>query len=204
MFYRPGVDSHGLNFNPFKAMISPRPIAWISTIDVNGRANLAPYSFFNAFADNPPMVAYGSGKSKLGSDEDKDTLTNVRETGEFVVNIVSAAMKEAMNATSAHLPSGADEFERCGIEKAGSTTVSAPRVAVAPASLECKLWKILDLPGGINFMVIGEVTGVHYNTDFVKNGRFDVEKYQPVARLGYRDFCTVTSVFELDRPDDPA
>lgn len=202
MFYRPGIDPHGLAFNPFKALVSPRPIAWVSSLDANGAANLAPYSFFNAFADSPPMLAFGSGRKKLGTDEEKDSLSNIRATGEFVINVVGYDMIDAMNQSSVHYPAGEDEFERAGIEKAACQTVAAPRVAMAPASFECKLWKILELPGGENFMVIGEATGIHIRDDLPRDGKVFVEDYQPVARLGYRDFAKVETTFELNRPDD--
>ena len=202
MFYRPGTNDHGLPHNPFKAIVAPRPIAWISTLDAQGRANLAPYSFFNAFSDNPPMVAYGSGRSKLGIDEGKDSVANIRETGEFVVNLVSYALRDAMNVSSQHFPAGTDEFETAGLSKAASETVAAPRVAEAPASLECKLWKILDLPGGQDFMIIGEVTGIHIDPAMLKDGRYDVPTVQPLARLGYRDYAVVNDLISLARPDD--
>lgn len=202
MFYRPGTDDHGLKYNPFKALISPRPIAWISSVSREGAVNLAPYSFFNAFADVPPILAYGDSGQKAEIEEAKDSLTNVRQTGEFVVNIVSYEMIDAMNKSSGHYPAGQNEFEIAGVEPAPCETVAAPRVAQAPASFECKLWKILDLPGGVSTMVIGEVSGIHYRDDFVKDGRIDVTAYQPAARLGYRDFSKVDNVFELQRPDD--
>jgi len=150
MFYRPGTNDHGLAHNPFKALISPRPVAWVSSLDAQGRANLAPYSFFNAFADTPPMLAFGTGAAKPDTGEAKDSLTNIRATGEFVINVVSYDMIDAMSKTSAHVPAGTDEFDMAGVAKAPSETVAAPRVALAPASFECKLWKILELPGGQN------------------------------------------------------
>ena len=202
MFYRPGIDDHGLPHNPFKAMISPRPIAWISTANPDNSGNLAPYSFFNAFSDAPPMLAYGTSGRKIGIDEDKDTLSNIHRTGEFVVNLVAAKMLEAMNISSQHFAAGEDEFAKAGLEKAACETVAAPRIAGAPASFECKLWKVLDLPGGVDKMVIGEVTGVHYDPACIRNGRFDVTTYQPIARLGYRDYARISDLFELDRPDD--
>ena len=200
MFYRPGDSAHGLPHNPFKAIVSPRPIGWISTLDASGRANLAPYSFFNAFADNPPIVAFGSGARKVGVDERKDSAANVEATGEFVVNIVSAALMDAMNTTSQHFAAGVDEFEAAGLEKGECTTVAVPRVAAAPAAFECRLFKIIDLPGG-DRMVLGEVTGIHIDEAMVRDGRFDVTAYRPLARLGYRDYAVIEQVFELQRPD---
>ncbi len=202
MFFRPGIDDHGLPHNPFKAIVAPRPIAWISTVDGSGQPNLAPYSFFNAFSDAPPMIAYGSGDAKIGIDEAKDSLTNIRETHEFVVNMVSYDLRDAMNVSSQHFPAGTDEFEKAGLTKAPCSTVDVPRVAEAPASFECKLWKILELPGGRNFMVIGEVTGIHIHPDMINDGRYDVKRAKPMARLGYRDYAVIEDLMELTRPDD--
>ena len=202
MFYRPGIDDHGLPHNPFKAIVTPRPIAWVSSLDADGRANLAPYSFFNAFSDQPPMLAFGSGVEKPGSGETKDSVANIAETGEFVINLVSASLKDAMNVTSSHYEAGVDEFAKAGLEKGACETVRVPRVAAAPAAFECKLWQILELPGGRNRMVIGEVTGVHIDPAMIRNGRYDVTLAQPLSRLGYRDYTIVDDVFELSRPDD--
>ncbi len=200
MFFRPGVDPHGLAHNPFKALVAPRPIGWISTQDGAGRVNLAPYSFFNAIADDPPMVMYASTGRKIGLDEGKDTVANIRETGEFVANIVSHALRDAMNVSSGHYPAGEDEFARAGLTPAPSRVVGPPRVAEAPASLECRVWKIIDLPGPANVMVIGEVVGIHIDDAALVDGKVDVTLYRPLARLGYRDYAAVKEVFALNRP----
>ncbi len=202
MFYRPGVDPHGLAHNPFKALVTPRPIGWISTVDARGRANLAPYSFFNAVADAPPMVMYASTGRKIGRDEGKDTLANIRATGEFVVNVVPRALADAMNVSSGALGPDVDEFARAGLARAASRVVAPPRVAAAPASLECRLWQVIDLPGQDNHMVLGEVVGIHIDAEVIVAGKVDVTRFQPLARLGYRDYAAVESVFALDRPDD--
>lgn len=202
MFYRPGLEPHGLPHDPFKAIVTPRPIGWISTVDVEGRVNLAPYSFFNAIADKPPMVAYSSTGAKPGLDERKDTLANIRDTGEFVVNVVSFALRDAMNASSAPLAPETDEFEAAGLEKAPSRVVAPPRVKAAPAALECRVWKIIDLPGESNTLVIGEVVGVHIDDAMLREGLLDVTLYQPLSRLGYRDYATIREVFALRRPSD--
>ena len=199
MFYRPGLDPHGLPHNPFKALVAPRPIGWISTLDAEGRRNLAPYSFFNAFSDTPPMVGYASTGAKA-SGERKDTLANIRATGEFVVNIVSYALRDAMNVTSAGLAAGEDEFAAAGLARAESRVVRPPRVAAAPAALECQLWRMIDLPGPANILVIGTVVGVHIDDSVIVDGMVDVTRYQPLARLGYRDYTAVDHVFPLDRP----
>ena len=198
MFYRP-QDGHPLPHNPFKAMIVPRPIGWISTVDKAGRANLAPYSFFNGVSDTPPMVMFSATGTKEGRDEIKDSVANLRESGEFVVNLVSEAMVDAMNVSSGIYGRGDDEFIRAGLEKLPSETVAPPRVAGAPGALECRLWREVELPGG-NIVMIGEVTGIHLDDAHLKDGIFDVTSFRPLARLGYRDYAVVDSVFALNRP----
>ncbi len=200
MFYRPGLDGHGLAHNPFKALVAPRPIGWIASLDAAGRVNLAPYSFFNAVAEAPPMVAYASNGEKVGRPERKDTLANIRETGEFVANVVAFALKDAMNATSGSYAADADEFALVGLTPAPSRVVAPPRVAEAPAALECRLWRIVDLPGTANHLVIGEVVGIHIDEAAIAEGKVDVTRYQPVARLGYRDYSAVREVFQMTRP----
>lgn len=200
MFYRPNIDEHGLPHNPFKAIVSPRPIGWISTVDTDGRPNLAPYSFFNAVTDNPPMVMFSSTGAKPDQAYAKDSVANIRDTGEFVVNIVSLELKDQMNKSSGTLAAEVNEFEHAGIVKADCNVVKAPRVAASPASLECKLFKIVDLPGANNVVVLGEVVGIHLDDTVIVNGIFDVTRYTPLARLGYKDYTSVTDVFSLDRP----
>ncbi|WP_293451854.1 flavin reductase family protein [Planktotalea sp.] len=201
MFYRP-EDGHGLPHNPFNAIVTPRPIGWISTRDSNGRDNLAPYSFFNAIAYVPPQVMFSSTGSKEDRDGTKDSVAAIRETGVFCVNIVSYALKDAMNASSATLPAGSDEFAHAKLAKAECESINAPRIAAAPASLECKLTQIIKLEGESNFLVLGEVTGIHMDDACIKDGRFDVTTFQPLSRLGYRDYSVVKDLFELSRPDD--
>jgi flavin reductase (DIM6/NTAB) family NADH-FMN oxidoreductase RutF len=200
MFYRPTLDKHGLPHDPFKAIVSPRPIGWISTLDAQGHANLAPYSFFNGVSDQPPMIMYSTTGPKIGSDDQKDSLTNILETGEFCVSIVSAALADAMNVSSTHFPRGVDEFDRAGLAKAPGKVNKVPFVRDAPAAFECTLFKVIDLPGPAR-MVIGEVVGVHLDDAHLKNGIFDVTSYQPLARLGYQDYTTVSRVFALKRPE---
>lgn len=201
MFYRP-EDGHGLPHNPFNAIVSPRPIGWISSRDGQGRDNLAPYSFFNAVAYVPPQVMFASTSAKDDVDGTKDSVANIRETGVFCVNVVEYAARDVMNVTSATLPHGEDEFARAGIDKAQCERIACARVANAPASLECKLTQIVQLPGEANFAVFGEVVGVHMRDDCVVDGRFDVTRFQPLSRLGYRDYTVVRDVCELKRPDD--
>lgn len=193
MFYRP-EEGHGLPHNPFNAIVTPRPIGWISTTGPLGD-NLAPYSFFNAVAYVPPQVMFASTGTK-------DSLSNLRDTGVFAVNIVAADRLAQMSATSATLPRGTDEFATAGVEKAACTTISCPRVADAPATLECQLTQIIPLKGRDNFLILGEVTGIHLRDDCVVNGRFDPSRYHPLARMGYRDYTIVRDTFEHLRPDD--
>ena len=204
MFYRP-TDGHGLPHDPFKAIVTPRPIGWISTLDAQGRANLAPFSFFNGCGDAPPMVMFAQTGRKSRPEPVKDSIANIRETGEFACNIVSQALKDAMNLSSGTYQPEVDEFELAGLTKAPGKAISAPHVAEAPAVLECKLVKIVDdLPSwrehAFNIMIIGEVVGVHIDDAIVKDGRVDVLGYNPVARMGYMDYTTVTDIWAMKRP----
>ncbi len=199
MFYRP-EDGHGLPHNPFNAVVTPRPIGWISTRGADGSENLAPYSFFNAVAYVPPQVMFASTSTKEDRDGTKDSVSNIRETGVFCVNIVEYAMRDVMNVSSGLWPKEVDEFEKAGIAREECRTIPCSRVAKGPANLECKLTQIVTLPGKANFLVLGEVTGIHLRDDCVHDGVFDILRYQPLARLGYRDYTHVTEVFSLNRP----
>jgi flavin reductase (DIM6/NTAB) family NADH-FMN oxidoreductase RutF len=204
MHYRPGKGSHGLPHNPFKAIIAPRPIAWVSTLDAAGRVNLAPFSFFNGVSDSPPMVMISVGESKIGVAESKDTLANIRATGEFAIGIVGWEHRDAMNRTSGHYPAGEDEFALAGLEKAACLEIAPPRIADAPATLECKLHQIVklpeDIPGEGYSLIIGEVVAVHLRDDCIHDGSFDLTRHQPVARCGYKDYAVVREVFQMTRP----
>ena len=191
MFYKP-AEGHGLPHNPFSAIVTPRPIGWISTRGQHGD-NLAPYSFFNAVASDPPQVVFASNGTK-------DSLTNIRATGVFAVNIVSEALMQAMNQTAANLPLGTDEFTRAGLTKAECQTVNCPFVAASPAVLECKMTQIITLDGQDNHLIIGAVTGIHIADECLVGGRLDVTKFRPVARLGYLDYTIVREVLPMDRP----
>jgi flavin reductase (DIM6/NTAB) family NADH-FMN oxidoreductase RutF len=200
MFYRP-EDGHGLKHNPFNAVVTPRPIGWISS-RAEGRDNLAPYSFFNAVAYTPPQVMFASTSAKEDRGDTKDSMSNIRTSGVFCVNIVEYAMREKMNATSGGYDKETDEFELAGIEKADCESIDCPRVANAPASLECRLTQIVQLEGANNFMALGEVTGVHLRDDCVEDGIFHILRYQPLTRLGYRDYSRITEIFSLKRPGE--
>ena len=201
MFYHP-KNGHGLAHNPFNAIVTPRPIGWISTRGADGSENLAPYSFFNAVAYVPPQVMFASTSTKPDRDGTKDSVANIRDTGVFCVNIVEYAMKDAMNETSGPWAKEVDEFTKAGLERADCETIACSRVAAAPASLECKLTQIVTLEGEANFLVLGEVIGVHLRDNCIKDGIFDVLSYQPLTRLGYRDYSRITEVFSLKRPGE--
>ncbi|WP_227271302.1 flavin reductase family protein [Roseobacter weihaiensis] len=201
MFYRP-ADGHGLPHNPFNAIVTPRPIGWISTRGANGQNNLAPYSFFNAVAYEPPQVMFASTAAKEDRGDTKDSVANIRETGVFCVNIVEYAMRDVMNASSAALPRDVDEFAHAGIALSPCSEIDCARVAEAPAALECRMTQIVQIKGAHNHVVFGEVIGVHLRDDTLVEGRFDVTTFTPLSRMGYRDYTRVTDIFELRRPDD--
>ncbi|SIS99412.1 NADH-FMN oxidoreductase RutF, flavin reductase (DIM6/NTAB) family [Roseivivax lentus] len=201
MFYRP-EDGHGLPHNPFNAVVTPRPIGWISTRGSDGSENLAPYSFFNAVAYVPPQVMFASTSAKEDRGDTKDSVANIRDTGVFCVNIVEYAMRDAMNQTSGAWDRDVDEFELAGIERAECETIACSRVARAPANLECRLTRIVQLEGAHNFAVFGEVTGVHLRDDCLIDGVFDVLRYNPLSRMGYRDYTVVREKFSLKRPGE--
>lgn len=201
MFYRP-QDGHGLPHNPFSAIVSPRPIGWVSSRGIDGHDNIAPYSFFNAVAYDPPQVMFASTGVKPDRDGTKDSVANIRETNVFAINIVEQSAFAAMNATSAPLPGEGDEFAHAGIEKAACRQIDCAFVAGAPAVLECRMTEILPLRGEANFAVFGEVVGVYLRDDCVVDGVFDVTRYRPLARLGYRDYAAISDVFSAPRPGD--
>lgn len=201
MFYDP-KDGHGLAHNPFNAIVTPRPIGWISTRGKQGQDNLAPYSFFNAVAYTPPQVMFASTSQKDDRHIGKDSIANIDETGVFCVNIVSHALIEPMNNSSGSYGADVDEFAIADLAKEDCKAIPCARVAAAPAALECKLTQIIKLEGASNYAVFGQVVGVHIQDEHIVAGRLDVTSYRPVARLGYRDYSTVDSVFSLARPAD--
>ncbi len=201
MFYEPR-EGHGLPHNPFNAIVTPRPIGWISTRGADGQDNLAPYSFFNAVAYVPPQVMFASTSAKPDRDGTKDSVANIRETGVFCVNVVEFAMRDAMNATSGPWPREVDEFEHAALPREECRIIEAARVADAPAALECRMTQIVQLAGAANFLVIGEVVGIHMRDDCMVNGMFDITRFRPLARCGYRDYAVVNEVFSLSRPGE--
>ncbi len=201
MFYRPS-EGHGLPHNPFNAIVTPRPIGWISTRGADGSDNLAPYSFFNGVAYVPPQVMFASTGSKDDRDGTKDSVANIRETGVFCVNVVEHAMKDKMNETSGPWTADTDEFDLARIEKAACSEIDCARVAASPASLECRMTQIVQIEGATNLVVFGEVVGVHLRDDCIVDGIFDVLRYNPLTRLGYRDYSVIREKFSLKRPGE--
>lgn len=189
----------------YTALVVPRPIGWISTVSQDGIVNLAPYSFFNAVAGDPPCVMYCANGWKPGTREVKDSLTNVEATGEFVFNMCTYALREPMNATAAHVPASVDEMAAAGLEAAPCNLVKPPRVKASPIVLECRYLQTVHLPaaasGSPNHIVIGQVVGIHVADEVITDGRIDIRKINPLARLGYLDYGTIDHVFAMQRPD---
>jgi flavin reductase (DIM6/NTAB) family NADH-FMN oxidoreductase RutF len=200
MYYESGKHREaGLAFDPFKALVAPRPIGWISSCDAAGRVNLSPYSFFNAFSGRPPIVGFSS-------EGRKDAIAFIEETREFVCNIVGRAMFEAMSLTSAPLPRGESEFAFAGLEQEPSRLVRPPRVKGAAAAMECRLIEVIalkDLSGAAadRFLAIGQVVAFHIDPAHVRDGIVDITSYQPVARCGYQDYSIVERLVALPRPE---
>ena len=199
MFYEPRLG-HGLPHDPFKAIVAPRPIGWISTVDEKGRHNLAPYSFFNAISSKPPMVAFFSEGMK-------DSVRNAMATREFVCNLATAALAEGMNQSSASVPPEINEFELAQLATAPCRLVRPLRVAESPAALECKVTDIVhlrDIAGQETrrYLVLGQVVGVHIDESYLENGLFSTARAVPLARCGYHDYASVTEVFQMLRPGE--
>ena len=199
MHYDTAANNHGLRFNPFKAIAVPRPIGWISTISKDGVNNLAPYSFFNAMGDRPPIVVFSSSGRK-------DSLHNLEETGEFTCSIATYDLRHQMNLSSAPVARGVDEFALAGLTPAPSMLVKPPRVKESPAALECRVWKLIELPappGQFQTAVFGLVVSVYIDDNFIREGLVDLAAMRPIARLGYMDYAVVNSesIFSLNRPN---
>lgn len=197
MFYAP-KDGHGLPHDPFKAIVAPRPIGWISALSAKGELNLSPYSYFNAVSARPPVVMFSS-------EGHKDAVAFIEQTGEFTCSLVTKALDQQMNLTSAPLPRGTSEYDYSGLATAPSRLVKPPRVAASPTALECKLLSIQelkDLDGNPTdrWIVMGQVVGVFIDDRFLKDGLFDTAMAQPIARCGYHDYAVVDKVFSIIRP----
>ncbi len=202
MFYDTARNDHGLPRNPFKAIVAPRPIGWITSMSASGEINLAPYSFFNAVSDEPPIVLFSS-------EGPKDSLVFIAETREFVCSLATYDLRSAVVATSAQFPRGINEMAELGLMPAPCRLVRPPRVAASPCALECRLLQIIDLTDlegapTDRHIVLGQVVGIHIDDRFIKNGRLDTAAMQPIARCGYADYSVVDTVFSIARPQPPA
>jgi len=182
MFYDPRENDHGLPHDPFNAIVGPRPIGWISTVSADGAVNLAPYSFFNALNYHPPLIGFSS----VGH---KDSVANIEATGEFVWNLATMDLAEAMNATSAMVAADVDEFALAGLETAPSRLVAPPRVAKSPVSFECKVTQTVRLTtkegdDTDSWFVVGEVIGAHIDTAMLEDGVYQTARARPILRGG--------------------
>ena len=205
MYYDPDRNDHGLPHDPFKSCVVPRPIGWISTITPEGVHNLAPYSQFQNLTYDPPYVMFSANQNTRG--RRKDTVVNVEQTGEFVYNMATYDLREAVNRSAAEVPPEVDEFELAGVTKASSVRVKPCRVAESPVQFECRYYQTLRLPGnglmGTVDVVIGRVILVHIKDDAIgPDGRLNVLRIRPLARLGYYDYTTVDSIFEMVIPGE--
>ena len=206
MFFRPGEHKdHGLPHNPFKSLVVPRPIGWITSLAGDGTLNLAPFSYFNAVGDNPPIVLFApSGRQR--EDWIKDSLRNVEETGEFVTNMATWDLREEMNQTSATVAPEVDEAAEAGLEMIPSKLVKPPRVAASPVHMECKFLKTVEFPtndpGARCYVCFGEVVGIHIDDAVIDDrGHVDVTRFKPIARLGYMEYGVIEKVFVMQRPE---
>jgi flavin reductase (DIM6/NTAB) family NADH-FMN oxidoreductase RutF len=199
MFYEPDKrDPAVLPHDPFKAIVAPRPIGWITSISPKGEVNLAPYSFFNGVNSRPNLVMFAS-------EGRKDSVSNISETGEFVCNLATFDLREKMNATSAPFARGIDEMQRAGLVPAPSRLVKPPRVAASPCALECKLIKIVAMETFDHqpvdcHVVFGQVVGVHIDDRFIVGGFLDTAALRPIARCGYDQYAAVDGLFSMQRP----
>lgn len=206
MYYETASNRHGLKFDPFKALVAPRPIGWISSVSADGAHNLAPYSFFNAVSDRPPMVMFSSV-------DRKDSLRNIEQTGEFTCSLATYGLREQMNLSSATVSHGVDEFALAGLTRTPGQQVRSARVGESPAALECRHWKTIELPNAQPghdakartlpcFMVLGFVVGIYIDERFIRDGIVDTAALQPLARMGYMDYSYVAqaNTFTMNRP----
>lgn len=201
MFYDPRTEPHGLAHTPINALVCPRPIGWITTVSRQGHVNLAPYSFFNLMSSQPPIVVFSSHPRK-------DSQRNAEETGEFVYNLATFDLRDLMSASSADFDAAESEPEKLGLEMVPSTKVKPPRVKSSPVHFECKYLQTVDLFGSDgkqnrSSIIIGEVVGIHIDERLITDGKVDIRRARPIARLGYWDYCVVDEVFEMRRPASP-
>jgi flavin reductase (DIM6/NTAB) family NADH-FMN oxidoreductase RutF len=207
MYYEPGRTTHGLAFNPFKACIVPRPIGWISTTSPDGIDNLAPFSQFQMVSYDPPTLMFSANLNSRG--QRKDTVVNVEASGEFVWNMATWALREEVNLTSEELPSSTDELLHARLAKLPSRLVRPPRVAASPVQFECRRLHTVHLEGntptGTVDVIFGTVVAIHIDDSILRaDGRLDISRIRPLARLGYHDYTSVESVFEMTPRGSPA
>ncbi|MDB5650128.1 MAG: nitrilotriacetate monooxygenase component [Hyphomicrobiales bacterium] len=200
MFYDALENRHGLRHDPFKALVSPRPIGWVSTLARNGVANLAPYSFFAAVAEKPAYVMFAASGTK-------DSRRNAEETGEFVCSVATYDLRDKMNLTAARLAPDQSEFDHAGLMRAPSHFVAPPRVAESPASLECRYWKTIEFPPSgpdskPHAAIFGLVVGIHIDDSVIRDGLVITDLMRPIARLGYREYAVVSAanMFSMASP----
>jgi len=199
MFFEPeSRDRKLFPWDPFKGVVVPRPIGWISSMDQAGRVNLAPYSYFNGVLSRPRIVSFCS-------ESEKDAAAFAIESGEFAWSMATWDLREQMNLTSAGLPRGESEFAHAGLATAPCRLIRPPRVAASPAAMECRVTQVLRVTdaggretGGV--VVFGQVVGMHIDERFMKNGRFDLAAVRPIARCGYDEYTVVERIFAMERP----
>jgi flavin reductase (DIM6/NTAB) family NADH-FMN oxidoreductase RutF len=204
MYYETDKNDHGLRYNPLKACVVPRPIGWLTTMSAAGVVNLAPFSFFNVLSYDPPFVMFSAGSHEEDGGK-KDSVLNVEATGEFVYNMATWAQRDQMNQTALIVEHGLDEMAATGLDPLPSRLVRPPRVKGSPVHFECRLHQIIALPGhqpsSEHHVVIGRVVAVHIDdAALTDDGRVDVLKIRPIARLGYKDYTTVDSMFQMQKP----
>jgi flavin reductase (DIM6/NTAB) family NADH-FMN oxidoreductase RutF len=202
MYYETETNDHGLPHNPFKSCVIPRPIAWITSCNEQGVVNLAPYSYFNAIADSPPMLMFSATRRMNG--EPKDTLHNVEQTKEFVVNMATWDLRNEVNLSSAEFAPEISEIDITNLKTLPSRRVKPPRIAQSPIHFECVLHQTILLPATNpqlqNCLVLGRVIGIHIDDAIIKDGKVDVSSFKPIARLGYMEYTTVDNIFVMQRP----
>jgi flavin reductase (DIM6/NTAB) family NADH-FMN oxidoreductase RutF len=208
MYYETDRNDHGLRYNPLKACVAPRPIGWMTTMNADGLVNLAPFSFFNLLSYDPPFVMFSAGTHEADGGK-KDTVRNVEATGEFVYNMATWTQKDQMNTSALIIERGVDEMRAAGLEPLPSRLVRPPRVKGAPVHFECTLHQVIALPGrqpsSEHQLVIGRVVAVHIDDEAIGgDGRIDLVRLRPIARLGYKDYASVESVFQMEKrmPED--
>ena len=208
MYYETDKNDHGLRYNPLKACVVPRPIGWLTTMSAAGVVNLAPFSFFNLLSYDPPFVMFSAG-THVADGGRKDSVANVEATGEFVYNMATWAQKDQMNQTAMIVEHGVDEMAAAGLDALPSRLVRPPRVKGSPVHFECRLHQVITLPGNKpvseHHLVIGRVVAVHIDdAALTADGMIDLLRIRPIARLGYKDYTSVDSIFQMEKrtPED--